>query len=571
MGGNRILEYVIKARDLTHGAVNSAKNGLRNFANSVKSRAKSIGSNLMNIYAGFQMLAGGVKALAGTFMNVMKSSFHFETITVQFENLIGDIDKARSHAEMLQELGDTPPFSLDEFASVSRAMMAMSGGALGFKESLLMVGDAASATGKPLQTVGEVVAKTYAMIRDGVDITATQLVRLGIVSPGVVYHLKEMQNAGKDSAEIWQYLKDALGKYSGSMDKFMKTGQGQVDTISGTWSHAVRIFGDEFAKVAKGGLAQLQKAMLDLIESGKIEVWAQKVAKALAAIGKAAYKVVDAMKAVYKWSGAKDVIASVKGIGRGIGTAWAGGSFMDTMNAVASAGHEGHFLKMFSEWIDPNDLSGLKKLNQEFLDIQQAKTDAAIEDAKAEKKKARANVVSAQEEKRIIDEQLAAAQEKLNAKKWEAEYEKQRVQMEADERKNLEQDFAKTLAREQLLNNRLVELKKNNLTPEQRGMNAAEFVKAEMAKKSKKEIHDQNEKDRKKAERRLAYLEKYEEKFKNGGKMSKKRQKELEALRLFVGKDPQKQRQNKMIELLNNQVNELRAARRKLQEALLLK
>lgn len=35
------------------------------------------------------------------------------------------------------------------------------------RSSLELVGDAAAATGKPIEQVGEAVAKAYAMIRDG--------------------------------------------------------------------------------------------------------------------------------------------------------------------------------------------------------------------------------------------------------------------------------------------------------------------------------------------------------------------------------------------------------------------
>lgn len=88
-------------------------------------------------------------------------------MTHQFKTLLGSMDEAKQHMEMLKELGDTPPFSLEEFAAASRSMLVFSEGALGMEDSLTLVGDAAAATGKPIEEVGQAVAKAYAIIRDG--------------------------------------------------------------------------------------------------------------------------------------------------------------------------------------------------------------------------------------------------------------------------------------------------------------------------------------------------------------------------------------------------------------------
>ena len=69
----------------------------------------------------------------GAIRTVLSSAFHFETQTNQFKTLIGNIDDAKAHMADLKALGDTPPFSLDEFAAASRQMMVMSDGVLGFK------------------------------------------------------------------------------------------------------------------------------------------------------------------------------------------------------------------------------------------------------------------------------------------------------------------------------------------------------------------------------------------------------------------------------------------------------
>lgn len=87
----------------------------------------------------------------------MKDYFDFTTVTMKFKFLTGSIDTAREHMKMLYELGSTPPFSWREFADASRALMVYSDGALGAKDSLNMLGDAAVAVGVPIETMAKYV------------------------------------------------------------------------------------------------------------------------------------------------------------------------------------------------------------------------------------------------------------------------------------------------------------------------------------------------------------------------------------------------------------------------------
>lgn len=171
-------------------AFDKVKSAVRSLAQSVKDTFKGIGSNLMNIKAGFEMVAGACQKVYGAF----KKAFDFQTMTSQFKYLIGTMDEAREHMEMLKELGATPPFSMEEFAAASRQMILFTDGALGFKDSLELIGDVAAATGKPVEEVGTAVAKLYSNLRDGEDIkrAANQLKNMGAISPKVVAELENM-------------------------------------------------------------------------------------------------------------------------------------------------------------------------------------------------------------------------------------------------------------------------------------------------------------------------------------------------------------------------------------------
>lgn len=249
----------------------------------------------------------------------IKSAFHFETMTTQFKTLTGDIDVARAHMASLKELGDTPPFSLDEFAKASRVMMTLTDGALGYKSSLEMIGNAAAATGQPLESVAQATGRLYAAIRDGQPISraAGELRNMGIITPGVVAELKDLQDAGADSGEIWDVVTKRLGQYDGAMQETEQTGEGLMGAISSRWSNLVRSFGDAFMDSAKGGLAALLDKLTDLEKSGAVQAFAEKVASACSAV-------IDALK------GVKDFVGDVVG--------WMGHLFSELRSNLQTAG-----------------------------------------------------------------------------------------------------------------------------------------------------------------------------------------------------------------------------------------
>lgn len=266
------------------------KNALATAGSKVKTWAKGIGSNLMNIKAGFDMLKGAISSIGSIF----KKAFDFETMTIQFKTLLGDIDAAKAHMQMLKELGDTPPFSLEQFAEASRAMMVFSDGVLGMKQSLELVGDAAAATGKPVEQVGEAVGKAYAMIRDGQPISrvTSQLRNLGLITPDAAANLVDLQKAGASNVEIWQTLTKELKKFKGAMAETEETGNGLIGSISSQWDNIVRGFGEAFGEQAKGGMQTLLNKMKEIQQDGTLAAWANKIAEAIS-------EALEALKALH--------------------------------------------------------------------------------------------------------------------------------------------------------------------------------------------------------------------------------------------------------------------------------
>lgn len=252
------------------GATAGTKRASSAWASMHKSAAKASIGAWTEFYSKIKVVTGAVKGAWNGIKLVMSKAFAFETQTMQFKTLIGGIDEAKAHMADLKALGDTPPFSLDQFARASRQMMVMTDGALGYKDSLTLIGDAAAATGNDVETLGHSVGRLYAFIRDGEPIgrAANELRNMGILTPQVVSELKSMQDAGASSAEIWEKVEEALSRYNGAMKETETTGNGLMGAIGSRWDNIVRQFGDAFKDTAEGGMKDVLDAMEKLENSG---------------------------------------------------------------------------------------------------------------------------------------------------------------------------------------------------------------------------------------------------------------------------------------------------------------
>lgn len=281
--------------EATKGQVDSMA---KSVAKSMGDAARSNRKHWADIKAAWDMGTAAIRKAWGAIRAVLSSAFHFETQTQQFKTLIGNIDEAKAHMADLKALGDTPPFSLDEFAKASRSLMVMTDGALGYKKSLEMIGDAAAATGYPIEEMGQAVGRLYAFIRDGQPLSRAvmQLRNMGVITPEVAQKLQDLQAAGKSNAEIWAEVEAQLGRYKGAMKETEQTGEGLMGAIKSRWDNIVRAFGHAFEDTAKDGMGEVLTAMDDLEQSGAIENWAT---AAVAALG----RVTEAAKTVGGWFG----------------------------------------------------------------------------------------------------------------------------------------------------------------------------------------------------------------------------------------------------------------------------
>lgn len=420
---NRVVEYIIRAKDATASTLEKAMSRIKGFATGVF-------SNLANIKAGFDMLAGA----AQNAWALLQKSVQYEKMTLQFKTLIGNIDDARVHMQMLQELGDTPPFSLEEFASASRELMKFSDGALGFKDSLELVGDAAAALGQPVEGLANLVGRAYALIRDGqpIERAGMMLRNVGAITPEVVAKLNDMEKAGASNIELWRELEKSLGRFKGAMADTEQTADGLMGAMEAQWDDAVRTFGQAFLETAKDGIGVFLNYLKQANEDGTIALMADKVSSACDTI-------MDSMKSLLPvvsnvWKG---IVATFDSVGSEIGR-FAGaismGEFADAFGGIGT-----ETARAFTEAFD---LDGTAKKNDELK-----KSKFAEEFAKKREENKRKQEAMTVEKQAKLEADMAEKQ----AAKEEAEYQRQLEEyyQMLDEEAAAEQKLREELAREE--------------------------------------------------------------------------------------------------------------------------
>lgn len=456
---NNDIKITLKTA-LDAAGIEATKSQLRDMTRSVSDSMSGMAAdNKMHwadIKAVWDLGCGAIKKAWEGATAGIKSAFHFETMTAQFKTLTGDIDVARAHMASLKELGDTPPFSLDEFAKASRTLMTLTDGALGYKQSLEMIGNAAAATGQPLDSVAQATGRLYAAIRDGQPISraAGELRNMGIITPGVVAELKDLQDAGADSGQIWDAVTKRLGEYDGAMQDTEQTGEGLMGAISSRWSNLVRSFGDAFMGAAKGGLAALLEKLTDLEKSGAVQAFAEKVAGACTSVIDALSSVKNFIGDVVGWMGHlfSELQSNLETVGATLGTfigALGSGSSLEEARQLA---RQTMREERADKWAEKNlhQISDDAARNREIEqgaqeDLAKLKEEIAQQDAaeKAEEAK-RQNAERKRRRERDKEEKKAQQQRKRDAEKArkdrEAAEKKERQQIAKAEIEGVQED-----------------------------------------------------------------------------------------------------------------------------------
>ena len=215
-------------------------------------------------------LGAGVAAGFGL---AIKSAFEMnstlETTELQFETLMGSADAAQKHVAGLFEFAKKTPFETGPIIEASKMMRTFGGDLLDTTGNLNLVGDAAAATGAPIDELGFWVGRLYSNLQGGQPFgeAAMRLQELAVLSPQARQEMEALQKAGGTAAEVFTVFQGDLGKFTGAMEKQAGTWQGLTSTIKDSLQLALAEGFEPFFEGAKEGL----QTIVDLTNSPEFE------------------------------------------------------------------------------------------------------------------------------------------------------------------------------------------------------------------------------------------------------------------------------------------------------------
>ena len=466
--GNKVINYVIGAKDATGNAIKSALGRLRSFASSV-------GSNLMNIKAGLDMAIGVARSFARVFAAAIGEAFRFEKAVSDFKVLLGSIDRAKEHIADLRKFASSTPLTFGDLSQASKLLLSFGASVEEVMPSLKMIGDISMGDQQKFQGLALVFAQVKSagklMGQDLLQMINQGFNPLTVIAQQTgesVSDLKDMMAEGAISfemvAEAMRVATSEGGLFHNAMAESSKTGEGLISTLKDKWTDAVREFGDAFSGAAKGGIHVLIDKLTELTEDGSINLWAEKAVAAFNDIKEAASAVGSALKWVYEKSGMSDIVAIGKGTiqsaGYAVTRAAAGiASGEGVLDALSAANREGGevFAKnvVQGHWIGKMAEKGW--LHSAYkLAADDNKRDAEYEAQQEEQVRKRARAKRAERDKtndkpndkptggksirEMLDEQMAEA----TARKADEE-----AQKLAEKKALAEERYAEQLAREE--------------------------------------------------------------------------------------------------------------------------
>lgn len=318
---NKVIEYIIRAKDMTGSAISSA-------TNKVKSFSAAVGSQLMNIKAGLDMAMGAVRMFASAFAAAIKEAFRFEKAVTDFKVLLGSVDQAKEHIADLKQFASSTPLTFGDLSQASKLLLSFGADVEKVMPSLKMLGDISMGNAQKFQGLALVFAQVQSagklMGQDLLQMINQGFNPLTIIAQETGRSVSELKDIMSDGGISFDMVAEAMriatsegGLFNNAMEESAKTGEGLMSTLEDNWTETVRTFGEAFSDVSKGGLQQLIDKLSELNENGTIEEWAKNVAHWFSAVVDGAKTVAGWISAIYKYSGLADVVNLAQGMGKG--------------------------------------------------------------------------------------------------------------------------------------------------------------------------------------------------------------------------------------------------------------
>lgn len=248
-------------------------------AKTVQQQAKGLGDSINRVVeqaAGFAagqagMLAFG-KGVDAAKQAVFGMNSTLETAELQFTTLMGSAAAAKAQVADIFEIAKKTPFETGPILQASKTLQTFGGAALNTKSEIIAIGDAAAASGAPINELAFWVGRAYSMIQGGQPFgeAAMRLQELAILTPQARQQMEALQKAGASQAEVWGVLQQEIGRFGGAMEKQAGTWAGLTSTFSDSSNILIsRVFQPLF-KVAEQTLGRIN----EFLDTPEVEAWA---------------------------------------------------------------------------------------------------------------------------------------------------------------------------------------------------------------------------------------------------------------------------------------------------------
>lgn len=226
---DNVVQVKIVGVDQSSAAINKALSNLSAFEKKTKSVGLTIGT-LLKSYVAFGALNKSLDAAKA----IADFSIKVEQAEAGFTTLLGSATLAEERIRSLTKFAADTPFGMEGVVEVNKMLQSLTDGALATERGMRLVGDAAAATGRPLEEVGMWVGRLYAGLESGTPVgeATLRLVEMGLVSGRTKRELDALVTQGALPAnDAMAKLDEVFGFATGAMELQAQTLGGLITKI----------------------------------------------------------------------------------------------------------------------------------------------------------------------------------------------------------------------------------------------------------------------------------------------------------------------------------------------------
>ena len=248
--GNRVLEYIIRARDNASAVMHKTAEGFSGLGSKVGDFFRSgIGQMV-----GFSSVVGGVVAGLALLKKGFEEAMEEQRTQAQFKTLLGGLDAAKKRMEEIKmfKLGAAGGlFDVTDIAKASKNLYVLTEGLLDNATSWRIIGDVAAVTGNTMESVAFAIGKAFGMLKEGmpIDRVIMQLTNLGIIGPETTKVLKDLEAAGASQAEKWEAITSAISKFKNGMHDAAQGAAGDLRLMKASFSEWWKDRGEDIGHI----------------------------------------------------------------------------------------------------------------------------------------------------------------------------------------------------------------------------------------------------------------------------------------------------------------------------------